>query len=143
MKLTAAIAAMYYGCNLECAPYADADRLIIGKMVGLNEFICDVKFPEWQSVAAVAYEHCKLILRPLSEITDEDAMEVSKIFGHNYPSEENGKRLLDCFHSWGKWGCDSNETTLYDGKRVSDYLRSKSYDCDNLISNGIAITKQN
>jgi len=36
-------------------------------------------------------EHCKLILRPLSEITDEDAIEVGKI-----------NRYLDCNHHTSK-----------------------------------------
>lgn len=87
----------------------------------------------------------KLILTPLSHITDEGAVEVSKLFGHYQPSIEKGKALIDCFDDWGHWGTSDNETTLRNGQQITDYLRSRNYDLGymgirSLIDAGIAIS---
>ena len=96
----------------------------------------------------------KPILTPLSEITDEDAVEVAKIM--EIPQFERAKLF----------GCDENnyytigrhikneiiETCYNDGfylqGAVIDYLRSKHYDCGymhipSLITAGLAIKKNN
>ena len=79
-KLTAAIAASYFGADVICAPYGgQPNRKITGTMIGLNNHGIDIKFPEWQSPHQIATDQCQLILTPLSKISDEDAVEVAKI----------------------------------------------------------------
>ena len=82
-------------------------------------------------------EDCQLILTPLSVITDEDCLGVSKTYGHYSPTAEQGLGIIEnCFTDYE----DPNEITLYDGIKVGDFLRSKGYDCDKLIEQGIAIS---
>lgn len=139
MKLTAKIAASYFGAEVRCAPYGGPpDRKIIGTMIGLNNDGIHVKFPEWQSHQhQVAIGVCQLILTPLGEISDEDAMEVVKI--------------------WYKGSEKISTISIDEGKRIAlsmcvpseitDYLRSKGYDCGhgsipNLIAAGVAVEKE-
>lgn len=70
----------------------------------------------------------QLLLRPLSSITDEDAYQVSKIFGHKKPDVEGGKAIIECYEEWRKNNDPTkNDTTLSDGANVTDYLRSRGY----------------
>jgi len=59
-----------------------------------------------------------LELTPLSQITDEDAIEVAKIWGSIEPSVNVGKKVI-------------NRVTIM-MVRVADYLRSKGYAVDYL-----------
>lgn len=138
MKLTAKIAASYFGAEVRCAPYGGPpDRKIIGTMIGLNNDGIHVKFPEWQSHQhQVAIGVCQLILTPLGEISDEDAMEVVKI--------------------WYKGSEKISTISIDEGKRIAlsmcvpseitDYLRSKSYNigygkytAQDLVNEGVVI----
>jgi len=65
-------------------------------------------------------------LKPLSSITDEDAIEVAKIrwssLGNNHPykkSAEEGKKVVDTIGY-----CSADNYTML---KMFDYLRSKSY----------------
>lgn len=76
----------------------------------------------------------QLILRPLSAITDEDAYQVSKIFGHKHPDIDWGRSLVECFQKWKTiYGPEKNDTTLSDGANITDYLRSRGYYTGNFM----------
>jgi hypothetical protein len=90
------------------------------------------------------YQHydpscCQLLLTPIDKISDEVAIEVAKIGGCYYqlPSSQitAGKELLD------KYLNRTSTVCALEWKRIFDYLRSQSIDCDNLIEQGIAIDK--
>jgi len=141
MKLTAKIAASYFGAEVRCAPYGGPpDRKIIGTMIGLNNDGIHVKFPEWQSHQhQVAIGVCQLILTPLDKISDEDAVEVCKFLYSNpaLHNPERGKSVATV----GDWHSTRK------GVEVIDYLRSKGYDCgyanlNSLISAGVAVEKE-
>ncbi len=102
------------------------------------------------------YDHCKLILTPLSEISDEDAIEVSKLAMWHWDKEYNcyDETIADnvehnefgihidvsarCFEGYVSIhdGCvfvsdeDTElETPVMSNGRIIDFLRSKGYDC--------------
>ena len=170
MKLTAKIAASYFGAEVRCAPYGGPpDRKIIGTMIGLNNDGIHVKFPEWQSHQhQVAIGVCQLILTPLDKISDEDAVEVAKIADKNVEykkgnghiaeitrykvvkSESKDKSYIgiDRYSGDTYYGYDPLPITasLYSIEQI-DYLRSKGYDCGhgsipNLIAAGVAVEKE-
>lgn len=99
------------------------------------------------------YDQCRLILTPLSAISDEDAVEVARM------------SLLSARYCWERWG--SNSSILSVGREIAndlfedfgdpvfvapkylsniiDYLRSRNYDLGymgirSLIDAGIAIS---
>ena len=147
-KERARIFAAYWGAEIQMK---DTDKPYlpekIGRMNNLDECrVESIKTSTRGSIACIysyRIQHAKLILKPLSEISDEDAIEVSKVYGNNMPTKEEGMGIIkNCLYDYE----ESNEVTLHDGMRVCDYLRSKSYDCGygsipSLISAGIAITE--
>lgn len=69
------------------------------------------------------YSHGHLLLKPLSAITDEDAIEVCEIFGAYYPSVENGRAIVMNID-------ESDELESIVAIRyieIIDYLRSRGY----------------
>jgi len=94
-------------------------------------------------------EEYQLILKPLSSISDEDAIEVAKIhFGSSFP-----EKVLPNDYSFvisvGKRLSNNINNTLINGLtwlEITDYLRSKSYLLPymgiDLLSAGIAITPE-
>lgn len=90
-------------------------------------------------------EIIKLALKPLSSISDEDAIEVAKIasaYGvDNIITAENGRYLVGiCKTHTDNWF----STYGIDWLMAFDYLRSKGYDCgfrdvSSLIEAGLAI----
>lgn len=87
--------------------------------------------------AAYGNYDAKLILKDLSDITDEDAIEVANIIGLKEWEEED--KL-----AYGKeYAMEYGNGIIY---RVADFLRSKSYMIPykgiNLFDAGIAIRKQ-
>ena len=92
----------------------------------------------------VHFSKLKPILTPLSEITDEDAVEVAKIARCRYKSIESiivaGRELVTIYLDRS-----SNVSAIY-WVNIIDYLRSKHYDCGymhipSLITAGLAIKK--
>jgi len=88
---------------------------------------------------------CKPILTPLSEITDEDALQVANIFKYQVNEIDKliilGKELIGALT---KYELDGFQ--LSDVLAIIDYLRSKHYDCGymhipSLITAGLAIKK--
>lgn len=95
---------------------------------------------------------CQLILFPLSEISDEDAIEVAKIVN---VSQRNAQQFIGCdknnYASIGKYLVSELHTNFYDFIvrpfviiQVYDYLRSRSFDMGfgsipSLITAGLAV----
>ena len=66
-----------------------------------------------------------LELKPLSKITDEDAIVVSKIFGMKEDFEFIGKIL--CTTMFDNWDSESETVIFNSNAKAVDYLRSKGY----------------
>lgn len=117
-KLTAADAAKYWGCQMR---YSDGDWYTLdGKILSAIE----------------RGAKCMLSLRPLSKIIDDDAIEVAKMLGFsNDPMfKYRVEKLLK-----QQYGDVLYCKPLHEYRDVIDFLRSRSYDCDNFISQGKAI----
>ena len=71
------------------------------------------------------YEVVKLVLKPLSEITDEDANKIATLSGFNYLMD------LQEFELTGALSCK-----LYDFCSAYQYLQSKGYDLPQYLLNG-------
>jgi hypothetical protein len=83
------------------------------------------KWGEWQAE-----------LKPLSEITDDDAVEVARLMGFsNDPFLINRVKRVLC-QEYGDVGYFKPITEYRD---VVDYIRSRYYDIDNLIAKGEAV----
>ncbi len=145
MKLTAAIAASYFGAEVICAPYGgQPNRKIIGTMIGLNNHGIDIKFPEWQSPHQIAIDQCQLILTPLDKISDEDSYYIGKAFGDPSIGESGFARVGKYWASDVLPNDDPSRINFKPSaiRQITDYLRSKSYDIDNLIAAGVAVEKE-
>lgn len=133
-KLTAQIAAAYFGCQV-------TDGYFTGTMIAIRNDT--VTLQKNGATAGLSISECQLMLTPLSKFTDEDALELSKLYKHNFPSVEYGRGIIEnCYDSYESY----NEITFRDGIIVDDYLRSKYYDCGygsilSLIEAGIAVDK--
>lgn len=129
-EFLAAAFGAYYGCEVEVSHADDPDTVY-------TKLAQEITLSELED-GETAHQ---LILTPLSEITDEHAIEVAAIMG-----------FLNSMSGWGKWYCQNgfpHNCALSADKqnRITDYLRSKSYDCGfrhlpSLIEAGIAIKKQ-
>lgn len=149
MKLTAAIAASYFGAEVRCAPYGGSpDRKLIGTMIGLNNDGIQVKFLAWQSHQhQVEIGVCQLILTPLDKISEADCVEVVNSVGLD--TEGVGK-IISTFIDFEKRLVLDFEYQVFRVRlsvEVIDYLRSKGYDCGhgsipNLIAAGVAVEKE-
>ena len=140
-EFRAACFAAYWGANTISAPYgAQPKRMLQGKISATNTIFIDIKYPEWQSQHPIILSDCKLILTPLSEISDEDAIEVAKMnfHGHTeYPQIDLGRALVRKLNK---------HIYCENPIQIIDFLRSRSYDCGfrhipSLIDAGIAIKK--
>ncbi len=128
--LTAGIAAMYMPCKIT-DKYANGVHY---DMVGVSEYegMLQVKMPsgdsDWWNI-----DICKLILKPISEISDEHRSHCLQIIHRN-------PRLSGVvgFTYFGRLECHGVDASQW--KDIINYLRSKQYDVDGLIQQGIAIT---
>jgi hypothetical protein len=79
--LTASIAAMYWGCDVKTSNK-------IGKIVSINEKHLSISDEgedfDLGSITGYYYQDCQLLLTPLSQITDEDAIEMAIDQAMNY-----------------------------------------------------------
>jgi hypothetical protein len=147
--LTAQICAAYWGAEVSANPYADNRAPIIGKMVGITTRL-HVKYPKWQSIVDIEYSNCKLILRPLSEITDKDAVEVADIYLFKPEHRGKEKHMMSCQFEEGTFIIIHDDypavrVFMYElTAELVDFLRSRNYDCGHgdivsLIDAGIAV----
>jgi hypothetical protein len=131
-KLTAAQAARYWGCDV-LDSFGDIYKLDASIM-------CEIEDGE----------QFRLLLTPLSAITDEHAIEVAKIASiGKYEAKECIGCDKDDYKTIGKYiVADFNYPTYIDIRihtdkyiKIIDLLRSFGYDCDNAISEGWAVDK--
>lgn len=126
---------------------------IAAAYIGAQVIWRGIEVPAYNVINANEIINCRLILTPLSAISDEDAVEVAKM------------ALLSARYCWERWG--SNSSLLSVGKEIAndlfedygdpvlvapkylsniiDYLRSRNYDLGymgirSLIDAGIAIS---
>lgn len=152
-KLTAQIAAMYLGCEVQ---YPDTDgRKVKAKLTGVSmsdglettykrkRGNCKgdyLAFKENGHHNTNAF-NCKLILKPLNTISDEDAIGIAEQLAWQDSSkpDEMGMCAIGKGLALG-FTLNTNHSAFQTSIRFANYLRSRSYDCDNLIQSGIAIT---
>jgi len=167
LKLTAQIAAAYFGSEIICAPYGgQPERKLIGKMVGLGNTLMDIKFPVWQSSHQMPISDSQLLITPLSSISDEDAIEVAKIIDKNskfggavtyefklveaYSYVDNAKYMQPCVQrkvNGMECGIEIISEHLLKSIEIIDYCRQNSIDVGygsipSLIECGIAINNE-
>lgn len=115
-------ATKYFGCQIEVNGQEHTMWGIVPDGVWYTENRTNkvAKWGEW-----------KPILKPLSEITDGDAVEVAKIGGCHYKIHDfivqAGKELVTVYLNRG-----SNVTRLK-WQHITDFLRSRYYDIDNVL----------
>lgn len=133
--------AAYMGCEVT-TKYDEDGKTYKTVGVSFDEGNLQVQMPDggtdWWNIPI-----CKPILTPLSEITDEDAVEVAKIFKYQVNEQDKLKFLgLELVDSLVKYELDG--FMLRDILAITDYLRSKKYDCGymhipSLIEAGLAV----
>lgn len=151
--LTASVAAPYLPCMVRFN-ISDFDRSNDFNCIGINHkdkmLLLEMKYDSVGTIGlkAVDIEYCKLILKPLSEISDEDAIKVAQIADlPEWYRKENwlfdytnnitiGRGLVNDFYE--DYG-DPYRIAPKKCNEILKYLRSKLYDCDNLLETGIAI----
>lgn len=73
----------YFGAPVKCFDMVETHGANSGVFKQLNgAFYCEMKINDKLSVCEFL-AHCKLVLRPLSSITDEEAIEAAKMLGGN------------------------------------------------------------
>ena len=142
-KLTAQIAAAYFGCKVK-VPHGES--FVIGKMESVTERA--IYFYQKEDVWSMGIPACQLILTRLEDITDEHAVGLFKAY-HNGESitiyskkEKNDAEMAEVSKTElvPKYKIHRIENI----QKIIDYLRSKNYDCGygsipSLISAGIAV----
>ena len=130
-KLTAQICAKYWGAKVY-----DNEFDFVGIMTELGDDYISIFHHHY--AFKHRYNKCKLGLKPLTKISDDDAAEIAKMF--------NGKKAY--YQDRFLQICDDKGIVDFycildnDFKipiKLIDYLRSKHYDCDGLIEAGLAI----
>jgi hypothetical protein len=136
--------AAYMGCEV-----LNTDEGKNLKMIGLSGSFISVYEPPYPFCESESdeyewmYSECRLILTPLSEISNDDAVEVAKIFKYQVSEHDKLKFLgLELVDSLVKYELDG--FMLRDILAIIDYLRSKHYDCgylqiSSLIEAGLAV----
>lgn len=143
-KLTAQIAGAYWGAKVKIIelshPY---DIHPIAGLMDIGLFV-----PNYIGTI-FTFEKCRLILKPLSEISDEDSKGVVGLMaGADY-----GELDIDDVPEWlnevigGNSALTADYVSGWQMLLLMDFLRSKGYDCGygeipSLIKAGIAISQQ-
>ena len=145
-QLTKQIAAAYIGAQVHVRiahPEIEGHPEYTGEIVA--PYIGTIMYKSGSVLGEVTYDQCRLILTPLSHITDEDAVEVCNIVGER--GAGNGKILRVIITVDLKIVLDFEKTRFSIPLSISiiDYLRSRNYDLGymgikSLIDAGIAIS---
>lgn len=139
--LTAARAALYWGAKVQITKHGITD-----KIVSLSDDRLQVNcVNDWFYI-----KDCKLILRTVEQLTDEELSKVCEIgdiskgylkeeYGYSYWTLTNidiGRRIAtDFINDYG----DPIRINIGNSKKAIDYLRSIHVDVDNAISDGWAV----
>ena len=142
--LTTAKAALYWGAKCIVSTSHTTE---IHQIVAISETELLLGY-DWASIS-----DCKLILRTVEQLTDEELSKVCEIgdiskgylkeeYGYSYWSLTNidiGRRIAtDFINDCG----DPIRISPENAKKVADYLRSIHVDIDNAISDGWAVQEQ-
>lgn len=142
----ARVFALYLGCDLDLG---DNEHTATLAGVGMDDFTSIEHSTGSYGEHSIHDQSTKLILKDLSEISDEDAVEVAKILKVSY---SNNPESDACFDITGlayflqelfETGSDVMSVTGDKFLLLSDYLRSKSYMLpykgQDLFTTGIAV----
>lgn len=137
-NLTAADVAKYFGCSVV------TKEGTTGAIVGVfsTHQSCNIGLQDGSISVGHLLSDCHLLLKPLSELSEDDAVEVAKIGGWDYSNDKHSEACFD------KEGLINHlvyyvfrvDTFFYDHpnpmviKDLVDYLRSKGYDMDNYLT---------
>lgn len=152
---------LYLGCEVENYPYKKYEGIetqpkrMIGLLVGvIGEYAHiqnkDVFGKDWDIIKEPIAD-VKPLLRPLSSMTEEEAIELVKLsewesYG-DHPHIRNYKTYKNNFdHLVVSWGEGLREKNIPENKKVFapnefQFLLSKHFDLFNLIESGLAIDK--
>jgi hypothetical protein len=140
-NLTAADVAKYWGCKVKCSSCQQPElEYYFGYLTMQYMTLCAATNPVISFVTSIS--DCHLLLKPLSEISEYDAVEVAKIGGWDYSNDKHSEAWFD------KEGLVSHllydvfmvDTFVYDHpnpmviKDLVDYLRKKGYDMDGFLT---------
>lgn len=112
------VRARYFACHYDCKIKIN-DDVVDGNMSGISELTKSVIVRTKDGYCSVDIAGCQLLPRPLSAITDEDALEVAKIAF----SDDSGLRTL----SGGIMAIINFMFTGMDKPYILDLLRSLGY----------------
>lgn len=147
-----AVYGLYIGCS--CEFYIGFDNYAKGKLVGIKTDMAIIEpFPEQETAVPLLLHRngkpdvlgCRLILTPLSEITDEDAIAICKM-GNDRLSQPEDQLVVGRQIAANMVSVFIEEPFLYNYVEIIDFLRSKSYMLPymgiDLFESRIAIPKQ-
>lgn len=135
----------YMGCGIkhQSASVGYVGKQRVGVMLSICSYTTEILVGGYghgnNDLATIATS--KLLLTPLSQISDEDAIELARIVGFNRDLLAHGQEFALYLDEGKKISEFSDQLT-----HAIDYLRSKGYDCGygeipSLIDDGIAIDK--
>lgn len=99
-----------------------------GQQVMTNEVLDSIHILTYVTNVNIDKEEYYLLLKPLSSITDEDAIEVSNILGiNNEAMVHHGRLFVDRILGKRAGNSQDNCYLTYTSLHCCDYLRSKGY----------------
>src|ERR1051325_2303015 len=139
----AAMYAAYYGARV-CAPTIEPDMdMWENARIITVEDKC-ILYQDEEGIAGININDCKLVLKPLSEISDEDAIEVAKMYGGLCIKVDKDGFLQVVYKNNVCVTYFVVNNPLNIPTKLTDFLRSRGYDCGygsikSLIESGYAI----
>ena len=129
--LTAKDFALYYGCDVQVANEGYINNGYIGKMIGLDDDRLLVQHPKgsdgWEKMS-----DCKLALRSLSSMTENEAVECYELIHKCAPKDSK----------YDNWHYITETLTDQVGSEVWQWAISKRFDIMGFIKDGFAIEQQ-
>ncbi len=128
---------LYLGCEVKHQSFVNP--LILSSVSDIKGV--RIRGKEDDVSCATLIENFKLILRPLSSMTEEEKIEIAIIFGWSHGDNvTKANATEELFDKNGYW----NKITNISGSswnKVINYCRKQGIDMDNLIDAGLAIDK--
>lgn len=100
-KLTAQIAGAYLGCDVK---HSTMGRSGIGKLTAIRKDVLGISDEDDIYGSWINTDYCQLLLRPLSEITDEDAVQVANMKKRECHTEFTVSNMQHALHQTSKDG---------------------------------------
>jgi len=120
-------------------------------LIGISDLGCQVRDAAIKLTYYVTESDLKIVLRPLSAITDEDKVQVAKIEGYYYPNVKafstEELKLTFSFDSvldfCIEWKGNRNDYFQTLSSSAYQYLQSKGYDLPNYLLGGKTLKESN